>query len=65
MFEAASPQLINYAIHNHTQSSTGFKLTSPEQQPSWISSDMKDKYVCYFFYNDGSDIVNLRKIPEG
>lgn len=63
IFEDASDKLINYANRNHAQFEVCFRLTKPEQLPSWMASEMKADCVCYHLYNDDSTITEIRRIP--
>lgn len=60
-FEGASCNLINHAIENHTRVQDGFKLTYPEQQPSWMTPKIKEDCICYHLYDDNS---TTRKVKE-
>jgi hypothetical protein len=66
IFEGASQELIDYAKKNNTQVRPGFKLTLPEQQPSWVlsESEMEDQCICYHLYNDVSKTSEIKKIPN-
>lgn len=66
IFEDASQELINYAKKNNTQVRPGFRLTLPEQQPSWVTvkADMEEHCVCYHLYNDGTKTSEIKKIPN-
>jgi len=64
MFEGASSHLISYATQHSTQVSVGFRLTLPEQQPSWMFPEMRELCTCYYLYKDGITVAELRKIPE-
>jgi hypothetical protein len=65
MFEGASQRLIRHAESHHTQVGQGFKLSYPEQQPSWMSSEKQEECILYHLYKDSSNIVTIRSIPEG
>lgn len=62
--EWASERLIAYASQNNTQVEHGFKLTKPEQQPSWLTDSVKAECVSYHVYNDGSSTKQIGDIPE-
>lgn len=64
MFEGASSRLISYAVQYGTQVSVGFRLTLPEQQPSWMLPEMREGCTCYHLYKDGAAVSELRRIPE-
>lgn len=64
MFEGASSRLLNYATQYSTQVSVGFRLTLPEQQPSWMLPEMRELCTCYHLYKDGVAASELRRIPE-
>ncbi|MCL4296181.1 MAG: hypothetical protein KJ077_10655 [Anaerolineae bacterium] len=64
MFEAASAELIGYAVKHNTQVAPGFGLTKPEQQPSWISEEIKEQCIGYHLYSDTSTTPQIKKIPE-
>ena len=42
---------------------TGFNLSDHQQQPSWINENIKQECILYFCYNDGTDDLDLQKIP--
>lgn len=45
------------AQHRATQVRNGFRLTAPEQQPSWMKDELQNQCVCYHLYKDS----DLRK----
>jgi hypothetical protein len=52
LHEDASQKLISRAQKHNTQVRTGFTLTSPEQQPSWMTEEKKKQCVIYHLYRD-------------
>lgn len=64
LFECASDRLLQYAKTNNTQMRKGFRLTKLEQQPSWITDELKEECICYHCYNDGTSNAIIAKIPE-
>ena len=64
IFEGASQALIQFAENRSSLLiQTGFNLSDPKQQPSWINENIKQDCLLYFCYNDGTDDLDLQKIP--
>lgn len=64
LFEGASDRLIAYARTHNTQITSGFRLTLPEQQPTWMRPELEDECVGYHTYNDGSTMKEINSVPE-
>jgi hypothetical protein len=61
--ESASPELIAWANTNNTKSKIGFTFTSPEQQPSWITEELKPHCVTQHLWDDRTPEGKVQRVP--
>lgn len=64
MFEDASVELIGHAMKHHSQVKAGFRLSLPEQQPSWMGEEIEGECICIHTYKDGAPRAWYEAIPE-
>lgn len=60
---SADPKLIAYAQKNHTHYSCGFLMSLPEQQPTWMTDNLRERCENYHLFLDAWDTALIKQIP--